>query len=492
MAVQRSSRPALSRPLRLLVLAACLAPPFAWSQAQAPSTPPATACPLQPRYPLPADRSDLQKLATAQQAAADERGCLTNAAFHAWRGATLLALGRTAEAIEPLERALLHDPDLPGAQLDLAQALAAEGDTASARAFLAHMRQRSDLPLPIGQVIDRQLEILSLPTPLANVLTAGWQSRWQFSAMGGSETNLNNAPSSSEVTLTFPQGDVTLPLDVESRPRSGGATLGVVQWQGLRPWNESVLVVQAEFKARQTGDSETSYQQSDVAATWLDAPAASRQWVARVARSHLRYGGTSLLRATRATLQYQWEARERTEASPWSEVLAGCRPAASLELEHRGYPESRVLDGLYQGGAAGWLCRRSMVGRGIEALTANTFFYGAQARLGSDRPLQAARAGGAYRRAEVRAQWEGPWLGGRVGAQWSTTRQRDRTPYSPLLGNVPRSTTRHVLQLEASWPLTESLALVANAEISRQSSNLAVFDARQRSVYMGLRWEVMQ
>ena len=57
---------------------------------------------------------------------------------------------------------------------------------------------------------------------------------------------------------------------------------------------------------------------------------------------------------------------------------------------------------------------------------------------------------------------------------------------------MPRSTTRHVLQLEASWPLTESLALVANAEISRQSSNLAVFDARQRSVYMGLRWEVMQ
>lgn len=474
-------------------MAACLAPPLAWSQAPPSQTPPTTACSLQPRYPLPTDRSALQKLAEAQQAAAAERGCLTSAAFHAWRGATLLALGRSAEAIEPLERALLHDPDLPGAQLDLAQALAAEGDTASARAFLADMRQRPDLPLPIGQMIERQLEILSVPPYLANVLAAGWQSRWQFSAMGGSETNLNNAPSSSEVTLTFPQGDVTLPLDPQSRPRSGGARLGVVQWQGLRPWNRSVLVVQAELKARQTGDSATSYQQTDVAATWLDAPAASRQWVARVARSHLRYGGTSLLRATRATLQYQWEPRERNEAaSAWNEALAGCRPAASLELEHRGYPESRVLDGVYQGAAAGWLCRRHKLGDGVDSLTADTIFYGVQARLGNDRPLQAARAGGAYRRAELRAQWEGPLLSGRVGAQWSTTRQRDRDPYSPLLGNVPRATTRHVLQVEASWPLTQSLALVANAEVSRQSSNLAVFDARQRSIYLGVRWEVMQ
>lgn len=74
----------------------------------------------------------MQKLAETQHAAAAEKGCLEDAAFHAWRGATLLALGRSAEAIEPLERALLHDPDLPGAQLDLAQALAAEGDAASA------------------------------------------------------------------------------------------------------------------------------------------------------------------------------------------------------------------------------------------------------------------------------------------------------------------------------------------------------------------------
>lgn len=439
----------------------------------------------------------MQKLADAQQAAAAERGCLTSAAFHAWRGATLLALGRSAEAIEPLERALLHDPDLPGAQLDLAQALAAQGDTASARSFLTAMRQRPDLPLPIGSAIDRQLELLSIPERVEGALTDGWQSRWQFSALGGADSNLNNGPSTSEITLTLPgQGNVTLPLDMASQARGGGAALGVMQWQGLRVKGEALWVLQAELRRRQTSQRATTYQQSDLAATWLQAPAAPRQWVARLATGHLEYGGSSLLHATRATLQHQWEARGRNGlADRWADHLAGCRPAGTLELEHRRYPSTPGLDGVYQGVGLGWLCRRS---RGIDAgqgadLTANTSFYSVQARLGRDRPLREGRPGGVYRRGEIRAHWEGPLLvKGRIGTQWTATRQIDGQPYSVLLGNVARNTLRHVFQLEASWPLGESLSLVGNAEIARQSSNLAVFEARQRSVYVGLRWEVMR
>lgn len=438
----------------------------------------------------------MQNLAAAQQAAAGERGCLRSAAFHAWRGATLLALGRTAEAVEPLERALLQDPDLPGAQLDLAQALAAQGDAASARSLLSAMRQRADLPLPIGSAIDRQLEVLSLPAQLAGKLTESWQSRWQFSALAGADSNLNNAPAASEITLTFPQGNVTLPLERSSQPRRGGAGLGIMQWQGLRQQGESLWALQAELRRRQTSESETTYQQSDVAATWLQAPAAARQWVARLATGHLQYGASTLLHATRATVQYQWEARGRNGlADRWAEQLAGCRPVASLEIEHRRYPASRGLDGVYQGGAAGWLCRRSeaTAGSSGETLTADTSFYSVQLRAGRDRPISDSRPGGSYRRHELKAQWEGPLLAiGRWGAQWTSTRQTDGQPYSVLLGNVPRNTLRHVLQLEASWPIGPRLSLVGNAEAARQTSNLPVFATRQRSVYMGLRWEVMQ
>jgi len=440
----------------------------------------------------------LQKLAETQQAVAGERGCLTSAAFHAWRGATLLALGRTAEAIEPLERALLHDPDLPGAQLDLAQALAAEGDAASARSFLTAMRQRADLPLPIGSAIDRQMELLSIPERVAGVLTNGWQSRWQLSALGGADSNLNNAPSTSEITLTLPgQGNVTLPLDVASQARGGAAALGVMQWQGLRAKGDALWVLQAELRRRQTSERATTYQQSDIAATWLQAPAAPRQWVARLATGHLEYGGSSLLHATRATLQHQWAARGRDGlGEQWADRLAGCRPAGTLELEHRRYPSTPGLDGVYQGVGLGWLCRRSRsieAGQGSSDVAANTSFYSVQARLGRDRPLRDGRPGGAYRRAEFRTQWEGPLLAkGRIGAQWTATRQTDGQPYSVLLGNVARDTLRHVVQLEASWPIGDNLSLVGNAEIARQSSNLSVFETRQASLYMGLRWEVMR
>jgi hypothetical protein len=482
-----------------MLWAAALVVPAAWGQEIGrQEAQPAERCPLQAEYPLPADLPSLRALADSQQVSAGEPGCLKSATFHAWRGATLLALGRYDEAVEPLERALLQDPDLPGAQLDLAQALAAQGDSASAVAFLTSLRQRADLPRTIGTAIDRQLGGLLLPDLLRKgaALASDWQSRWQFSTLAGVDSNLNNAPASSEITLTFPQGNITLPLDPSSQPRRGKAFLGVAQWQGLRPQGESLWVLQAELRARQTAELDTSYQQADLAASWLQAPAAPTQWVGRVATGYLRYAGAGLLQATRTSIQYQWDALGATAAAWWPDRFAGCRPAASLELEHRRYPSSRALDGVYQGGAFGLLCRGSgqQLTRERNAGSASSqSFYSIQARMGDERPIHDERPGGSYRRAELKAQWEGPlFASGRFGVQWTSTRQIDRQPFSILLGNLPRHTSRHLLQLEASWPVAAGLSVVGSAEAALQRSNLAAFESRQRSLYVGLRWELMQ
>jgi len=492
------SRPALPHVLCRKLWLALLVVPAAWGQeAGHPPAQPAQPCPLKVEYPLPSDLPSLRALAERQQEVSGEPGCLKSATFHAWRGATLLALGKPDEAVEPLERALLQDPDLPGAQLDLAQALAAQGDTASAVAFLRSLRQRADLPIAIGTAIDRQLGGLLVPDLLQQgiALTSDWQTRWQFSALGGADSNLNNAPAASEITLTLPQGNVTLPLAPSSLPRQGGAVLGVAQWQGLKARGQSLWVLQAELRARQTSQADTSYQQGDLAASWLQDPAASTQWVGRLATGYLRYGGVGLLQATRASIQYQWDSLGMTAAGWWPDKFSGCRPAASLELEHRRFPSSRELDGMYEGGALGLLCR----GSGRQQTnqpnggSSSQSFYSIQARLGDDRPIQEDRPGGTYRRTELKAQWEGPLMAiGRLGLQWTTTRQIDRQPFSILLGNLPRHTSRHLLQLEASWPLREGLSLVGSAEAALQQSNLAAFEGRQRSVYIGLRWELMR
>ncbi len=455
------------------------------------------ACPAQPQYPLPTETAQLRELANRLDRLAIHPGCLPDALFHAWRGAVLVALGRAAEAVEPLERAVLLNPDLPGATLDLAQALALQGDQASATALLAPLRERPDLPPAIRIAIDRRTaEITQQAGVSAPIEGNGWQSRWQVATMGGIDTNLNNAPSGSEVTLTLPQGNITLPLDPVGAPRKGPALLSSALWQGLKAHGDAVWVLQGDLRSRHTGDSGTSYQQGDFAATWLEAPAAPRQWVARTSTSYLRFGSQTLLQAYRASMQHQWESVPLPLMPTDLQGIWSCRPSVGLEWEYRRYPSSASLDGQLTGLAAGLLCRADrertdqVRSAGIGFLPDGTINL--QLRTESDRPSDSGRAGGTYRKNEVRAQWEVPVLSkGRLGVQLSATVQTDSEPYSPLLGNVPRKVHRAALHIDGSWPVASGFSLIGAFEASRQRSNLTIFESSQRSLYLGLRWEVM-
>lgn len=454
----------------------------------------APACSIQPIYPLSNDSARLRSLATQLEAVSSERGCLKDASFHAYRGAVLVSIGRAADAVEPLERALLIDPDLPGAILDLAQALGMQGDQASASALLSQLRQRSDLPTSIRDAIDRREQVIAERSAAARGdAQAGWQSRWQLSGLVGVDSNLNNAPASTEVTLTIPgQGNVTLPLDPGAAPRKGVAITTTASWQGIKAQGESVWVLQGELRARQTKESDTGYQQADISASWLQAPSAPRQWVARTSASVLRFGGTTLLQAYRSSVQHQWEAFN----FPWiSQVLrtaGSCRPSVAAELEYRSYPSTQVLNGVYRGAAGGLICRADVESAPAGSVSMPASTFSVQLRQGSDRPVDDARAGGTYRRSEMRAQWEGEVLPkAKLGLQWSSTMQKDSEPYSILLGNVPRKIFRNAIQVDATWSLNYGYSLIGTAEAGRQHSNLPVFESRQRSLYLGIRRDLM-
>ncbi|HSI55834.1 MAG: tetratricopeptide repeat protein [Ramlibacter sp.] len=481
-------RPAVAKLICRVLGAACVAVPAAWAQPAAPAQRAASTCTAQPSYPLPTEPARLQALADRLESLATDPACLRDAQFHAWRGAVLLALGRPVEAVEPLERALMADPDLPGAQLDLAQALAIQGDTQSAVMLLEAVRARPDIDGPLRVAIDAQVAALTGPPLPAAAEGDRWYSRWRVTTYAGADSNLNNAPSDSTITLTFSKGDptlsdLTLPLDPSSQPRSGGAMLAFVQWQGVRPVGESLWVVQAEVRGRHTAEPATRYQQLDLATAWLQAPSAQSQWVARTSLSSLRFANVTISHALRASLQREFPSLPGTG---WSllDATAGCKPTLAGELEQRRYPSQVSLNGLYAGAAAGLLCRP---GNGAAS---GTSFFNVEARLGQERPSDEARAGGTYRRGELRAQWERrAFANGLMGVQWISTFQSDTEPYSILLGNIPRHVARHSLQLDASWPLGGNLSLVANAEAASQQSNISAFDSRQRSVYLGLRWE---
>ncbi|MGE0331521.1 MAG: tetratricopeptide repeat protein [Ramlibacter sp.] len=434
---------------------------------------PASACTLTPQYPLPQGTSELQSLLLRLDQAAPQ--CLLDAGFHAWRGAVLLSLGRPAAAVESLERALLIDPGLPGAQLDYAQALYAVGDKLASRELLQRLAERPDLPAQIQALLQQELKATD---------PAAWRTRWVLTTALGYDNNLNNAPAASELTLTFPQGAVTLPLLESFRPHAGGSWLNMVQWQGLKPQGSQLWLLQAELRARHTSQPDTRYQQADMSASWLQAPEAPRQWIARVGASRIDFGGQHLFQGVRANALHQWQARW----SPLAGSGGNCRPGLGAETELRRYPASAELNGRYVGLVVSASCQAQTV-----AAASAGQLLSVQLRWGREHPHDAARPGGIYTKLELRAAWEGRLGGYRINADYAYARQTDAAGYSPLLSaNLARETGRHTVRLEAARPLPKGLAgdvdWFVSAEASRQTSNLAAFASRQNALYTGLRW----
>lgn len=430
----------------------------------------ATNCPLQPVYPLPTAPASLDQLLRLLDTNAPV--CLSNAGFHAWRGAVLLSLNHPAPAIESLERALLINPDLPGAQLDYAAALLAVGDHRSARELLLQVDNRQDLSPGLRELLAKELAA-SDPDLL--------RSRWLLSTAVGVDSNLNNAPSASELTLTFPQGSLTLPLLDSSRPHRGSAAFGMAQWQGIKPQGSQLWLFQADLRARYTSEAATRYQQADVAATWLQAQDAPQQWVARLGASQINFGGQQLLQSARGSMQRQW--RDGGSGS----AAMQCRPSAGIEVEGRKFPLSSNLDGNYTGAIAGVVC--ADVGETPSALAGQVINF--QARTGADRPSAEERPGGKFTRTELRASWERAFGLYKLNSDYGFSRQVDTSGYSPLLAdNLVRKVIRHSLRAELAHPLgVRSYAdWFVSAEINVQHSNLEAFRSRQSSFYSGIRW----
>lgn len=482
----KSARPPGFLPFALAGLLALFISSPARAQGALASSPaltaPAAACAASPVYPLPAGTPALEELLARLDTMAPL--CLQNAPFHAWRGAVLLALRRPAAAVEALERSLLADPDLPGAQMDYVEALLGVGDTASARGLLAQLAQRPDLPAGLRPLLEREL---------AATDPEAWRTRWVLTTALGLDSNLNNAPSASELTLTFPQGPVTLPLLESARPQSGAAALALVQWQGLKPVGSQLWLLQAELRGRHTAQADTRYQQADLSASWLQAPEAPRQWIVRTGLTRVDFGGQHLLQSARVSALHQWPAADMAVTPGLGGLLAACRPSTGAEAELRRYPASPELNGRYSGVLAAVNCSGAELA-GSPALFSQQL-ASVQLRLGQDQPDSASRPGGSYRRAELRATWEGRYGAWKANTDYSYTRQLDASGYSPLLaGNLARRASRHSLRVELAHPLPagwlQGAEGFASLEINRQSSNLAAFVSSQKALYTGLRWSL--
>jgi len=402
--------------------------------------------------------------------AALEPQCLRSAAYYRVHGQWLLQQGHHGAAVEALERALLLDAEHLGTQLDYAQALIMVGDAHSASAILSALQALPHVPQHLVSLLAAQSQALQqVMAPAA--APSGLVSKVVFSQSVGGDTNLNNASTAANITLTYPTLDLDLPLAEDNLPQSGGMASTALQWTGLLSHGRQMWLFQAQGRVRHTHNAASRYQQADLSATWLQDPAAPRQWTAQLEHAQLRWAGKKLYASEKAGLQHQWAYR--TDATT-------CRTAVGAEVENRTFPGSRTMDGLYRGAILTWMCQEQSS-------------LSIQLRTGLDQPYQSDRVGGAQRQNEARVQWQFDALGNQWQAEYAYQRQQDATGYSPLLSrNATRRVTRHTLRLEASralpWPALGNPQWFGSLELTRQASNLPLFASDRRAVQTGLRW----
>ncbi len=495
--------PALRRrPSVLSVLAAAVAMAGTAVQAQAQAA--AATCPATPFVADPtadgvaATRQRLADLAPLAEA------CDLRADYHALRGALLLALGRVAEAATALEKALLLNPTLAGAQLDYAQALGRLGQGSAARELAGQVAQRPDAPPgllgwlrdALAQPVVPATKVTDVAADAANPAPA---HTWRWSAVAqagaGRESNLKSATYTSSLTLLLPGGPVDVSLAESERPVAGLAARSLLALQGERAAGPGRLRLGLLADAR-VAQPEAVPAQTQLRAhvAWsgpLGLGALSTAGQVHAAAGLVRFNpsGANPYRDHSWSLLYEPATQPLAGGAPF---LGRCLALGGLASVYQRLPATPVLDGRYLQVRTELSCVHGAAGPAGPGAVAPASTQLVLA-TGRDRPNDAERPGGAKQRADVQLRHERAlaWPGAQPTrlAVWARVAQsRDAADYSPLLPVGRVQTHRLDWGVGHWWPLGGGLSAGVEWETVAQQSNNPLLRVRSQSVYALLRW----
>ena len=475
--------------------------------------------------------------------------CDEVALFHAKRGAMLLVSGKIEEAAVALEKALLLEPNLPGAQLDYAHALALIGQRGSARAMLAQVLERADIEpalkgqLQKAQPLNKQpqnpqpqnlpqqhpqlqnAQPLIAPAPQSRELQALDQthvqtqaqtqaqiqvqtlaslSAWEWSAVAqtalGRESNLNSATYTEALTLMLSNGPVTIGLSDSAKPVSGNALKSSLLVQGVTragyggiELGELSLVASGShrYSLGSAGQSLGLVENNSAAEALIkySLPVqggqggqggitgqgglyglATGQLQLSVGGTQFWLGSSSAYADSGAHLKFVWDT-----------LGQACKLAPSAGLSRQIFPNATSLNGVYSYARMELGCK--------EATSESQFALGS----GLDKAFSSARLGGDKHRTEFLVKHErivsaGPLPHAQISAWARYVKSQDTQIFSELLGDLKTSSKRADLGLGFWVPIQKSWSAGVNLEATSQKSNNALFNLRNSSFYVGLRW----
>ena len=426
--------------------------------------------------------------------------CDEQATCQAQKGAQLLAQGRVEEAAVALEKALLLDPNLPGVQLDYAQALALIGLKGSARAMLADVLQRPDIQPNLKS------KLTGAQNEPSYASQSSLQSEWQWSKLAqaavGHETNLNSATFTDSLTLMLSNGPVTIGLSDAAKPMAGPATKTLLAVQGSKRAGAGLLAL-GELSVSASLSNKTALQTDSLTGLKPDrnqtfeavakyslpmiAGAASGQWQFSAGGTQFWLGGLSAYSDTGFNVKFNWD---RTFEPGIRGILnlegQSCKLAPSLGQTHQTFPLSSSLNGVYAFARMEMLCK------------AQTQESQVVLGSGSDKAQEANRPGGDKRRTELLLRHERltslPWSpfkqvqAGQLSTWVRYAKSADAQIYSDLLGDLKTTTQRADWGVGFWVPLDKSWSAGLNLEATSQRSNNTLFNLKNLGVYAGIRW----
>ena len=442
--------------------------------------------------------------------------CDEQAICQAQKGAQLLAQGRVEEAAVALEKALLLDPNLPGAQLDYAQALALIGLKGSARAMLADVLQRPDIQPKL------KLKLTGAQNPPNDANQPGLPSEWQWSKLAqaalGHETNLNSATFTDSLTLMLSNGPVTIGLSDSAKPIAGPAFKNLLAVQGTTRAGAGLLglgelsvsaslsnknAVQTDAlsgikpERNQTAEAVVKYSLPMIAG------AASGQWQLSAGGTQFWLESASAYSDTGFNVKFNWD---QTFEPSFNSVFGGklnlegqsCKVAPSLGQTQQNFPLSSSLNGIYSFARMELLCKAQsnesqvVLGKGQDKATNNSTSNAMSA------PQSSARPGGDKKRLDLLLRHEhlvplawSPFKqvkAGQLSAWVRYAKSADAQIYSELLGDLKTTTHRTDWGLGLWVPLDKSWSAGLNLEATSQKSNNTLFNLKNSGVYAGIRW----
>lgn len=402
--------------------------------------------------------------------------CVGHAGFVAAFGALWLEEGEPEQARIWLERSLMLDPDSLGTQADHALALAALGESTALNELAAAWRTRDDVPQALRQRIAAALgptTSVSLPPVRLGEKSIDRRQagRGEASVVFGYENNLAVSPRLSELTLTPPEGPVTLP--VVSTPQRGPAAKVDLSWQSLWALSpQSVVRAGVSFSARNAPSaSSTDWRQIQGALGY------THQWNGWSASAQVDlawFGGA--LTEPYTVLRTRLIAEQTGEA---------CSQSAQFEADDRRQSETHSADSLVALFAWRLQCRPP---------GSREWQWSVAFRSGIDRPREDERPGGQQRsQGVVLGLQHRPNALTSIDLTLGAVQMNDKVGYSALLdNNAIRTQTQSFATLELARSL--DLRWMPGAEVVlqltrfRQRSNLALFRHDGATAYTGLRW----